>query len=67
MVAQIEIRTAGKGLVEFTVGQQPGVGSYLAAMEFELQTTVEIDPQMRLLGVTRRVKRACPVSVSVLH
>jgi hypothetical protein len=36
-------------------------------VEFELQTTVEIDPQIRLLGATRGVRRALSASLSILH
>ena len=52
-----------KDLVQLPVGQELGVGGYLAAMEFELQATVEIDPQMRSSGVTRRVRRTGSVVV----
>ena len=37
-----------KNLIQLAVGQEPGVGGDLAAMEFERQATVEIDPQMGL-------------------
>ncbi len=33
------------------------LGGDLAAVEFQLQAAVEIDPQMRLSGFTRRVRR----------
>ena len=37
-------------LVEFAVGQQPGVGRDLAAQEFQLQPAVETDPQIARFG-----------------
>jgi hypothetical protein len=36
-------------------------------MEFELEATVEIDPQMRLSCFTRRVTRGSPALMIVLH
>jgi hypothetical protein len=47
--------------------EEPSVRGELAAMEFELQATVEIDPQMRLSGFTRRVTRVPPAAMMVLH
>ena len=41
-----------KRLIEFAVGQQPGVGGGLAAGEFELQAAVELDRQIPVLAVT---------------
>ncbi len=49
------------------IGEQPGIRGDLAAVEFELQATVEIDPQMRLSGFTRRVTWGWPVVMMVLH
>ena len=42
-------------VVQFTVGQQPGIGGDPAAVEFQLQTTVEIDPQGPVIRFTRWV------------
>jgi hypothetical protein len=36
-------------------------------MEFELEATVEIDPQMRLSGFTHRVTRRWLVVMMVIH
>jgi hypothetical protein len=36
-------------------------------MEFKLEATVEIDPQMGSSGVTRRVTRGWPVVMMVIH
>jgi len=41
--------------VKFPVGQQPGVGRDLAAQKLELQSAVEIDPQISVLAVTHWV------------
>ena len=46
-----------KNIVQFPVGQEPSVRGNLAAVELQLQAAVEIDPQMRLSGFTRRVTR----------
>ena len=48
-------------LVEFSVRKQPGVGGDLAAHEPQLQTAIEIDPQLPVLAVTHRI------SPSALH
>ena len=42
-------------LVELSVRQQPGVSGDLAAHEPQLQTAIEIDPQLPVLAVTHRV------------
>ncbi len=42
-------------IVEFSVRKQPGVGSDLATHELQLQTAIEIDPQLPVLAVTHRV------------
>jgi len=36
-------------------------------MEFKLEATVEIDPQMGFSGFTRRVTRGAPIVMMVLH
>ena len=36
-----------KDLIQLGIGEGSGVRSYLAAMEFERQARVEIDPQRR--------------------
>jgi hypothetical protein len=36
-------------------------------MEFKLQATVEIDPQLEVSGVTRRVTPGWPIVMMVLH
>jgi hypothetical protein len=41
--------------VEFSVRKQPGVGGDLAAREPQLQTAIEIDPQLSVLAVTHRI------------
>ena len=42
-------------LIEFPTRQQPGVGGDLASQEPQLQSTVEIDPQVPVLAVTHWV------------
>ena len=54
-------------MIQFAIGEQPGIRGDLAAVEFQLQATVEIDPQMRLSGFTHRVTRVLPVVIMVLH
>ena len=44
-----------QGVVEFSLGQQPGVGRDPAAVEFQPQATVEIDPQGAIIRFTRWV------------
>jgi hypothetical protein len=39
-------------VVEFPVGQQPGVGGDAAAVEFQLQAAVEIDPERPIIRFT---------------
>jgi len=56
-----------KDLVQLAVGQEPSVGGDRAAVELALQAPVEIDAQMRLSGVTHRVRRTWSVSMMVLH
>ena len=56
-----------KGIVKLPVGEKSSVGSDLGTMEFELEATVEIDPQMRLSCFTRRVTRGSPALMIVLH
>ena len=55
-----------ESLVQLAVGQEASVRGDLAAVKFQLQAAVEIDPQMRLCGFTRRVIRLSPVVVMVL-
>ena len=56
-----------ENIVQLAVGQGPSVGRDPAAVKFQLQAAVEIDPQMRLSGFTRRVTRVSPVVMMVLH
>ena len=42
-------------VVEFAVGEQSGVGGDAAAVEFQLQAAVEIDPQSAVIRFTRWV------------
>ncbi len=56
-----------KNLVQRPVGQEPSVRRDLATVKFQLQATVKIDPQMRLSGFTRRVRRVWPAAMMVLH
>ena len=42
-------------VVQFTVGQQPGVGGDAAAVELEPQAAIEIDPQRAVIRFTRWV------------
>ena len=61
-----QIRQA-ENLVQLPVGQEPSIGGDLAAVEFQLQAAVEIDPQRVLSRVTRWVTRVRPVKMMVLH
>ncbi len=56
-----------ESIFEFAIGQQPGVGSHSGTVELQLQAAVEIQPQMRLSGFTRRVTRVSSVEMMVLH
>ena len=56
-----------ENLVQLAIGQEPSIGGDLAAVEFQLQAAVEIDPQMGFSGFTRRVTRGSPVVMMVLH
>jgi hypothetical protein len=49
-----------QGVVEFTDRQEPTVGSDLRAMEFQLQATVETDPQHPGFVCTHRVRHSIP-------
>src|SRR5262245_54070291 len=51
-----------EGVVEFPEREEPGVRGDGGAMEFELQTTVERDPQPRPIPFTRRVAHPTPSS-----
>jgi hypothetical protein len=44
-----------KRVVQFAVGQQAGVAGDAAAVEFQPQATVEIEPQRSVIRFTRRV------------
>ena len=46
-------RAEADGVVEFTIGQQSGIGGDPGAMELELQPAVEIEPQRALDRFTR--------------
>ena len=46
-----------KGIVKLPIGEKSSVGSDLGTVELKLQSTVEIDPQLEVSGVTRRVTR----------
>ncbi len=56
-----------KGVVKLPVGEQSGVRGDLGTMEFKLEATDEIDPQMGSSGFTRRVTRGLPIAMMVLH
>ncbi len=56
-----------ENIVQLAVGQEPSVRGDLTAVEFQPQAPVEIDPQMRLSGFTRRVRRVPPAAMMVLH
>ena len=53
-------RAETEGVVEFTIGQQSGIGGDPRAMELELQPVVEIEPQRALDRFTRRVRHDGP-------
>jgi hypothetical protein len=48
-------RAEAQGIVEFAIGQQPGIGGVPRAMELKLQTAVEIKPESTITRFTRRV------------
>jgi hypothetical protein len=56
-----------KGIVKLPVGEKSSVGSDPGTVELKLQAAVEIDPQVRLSGFTRRVRRIWYVTMMVLH
>ena len=56
-----------KRVIQFAIDEEAGIRGDLAAVKFQLQAAVEIDPQMRLSGFTRRVTRVSPVAMMVLH
>ena len=43
-----------KGVIQFTIREQTGVPGDFAAVEFQLQATVEIDPARVEFGLTHR-------------
>ena len=56
-----------KVIVKLPVREKSSVRGNLGIMEFELEATVEIDPQMRVSWLTRRVTRGSPVVMLVLR
>ncbi len=46
-----------ENIVQLTVDQEASVRRDLTTVKLQLQATVEIDPQMKLSGFTRRVTR----------
>ena len=42
-------------MVEFAIGQQPGIGGEPRTMELELQAAVKIEPEGTITRFTRRV------------
>ncbi len=46
-----------ENLVQLAIGQEPSVGGDLAAVEFQLQAAVEIDPQRWEFGFPNRIRR----------
>jgi hypothetical protein len=44
-----------EGIVEFPIGQQSGIGGDAGSVEFQLDATIEIDPQDVLLIVTHSI------------
>jgi hypothetical protein len=53
-------------VIQFAIGEQSGIPGDLAAVKFQLQATVEIDPKMRPSGFTRWVIRVLLVVIMVL-
>ena len=51
-------RSQPECLIEFAIRQQPGIRGDLAAQKFQLQSTVETDPQILVLAVTHWVPRS---------
>jgi hypothetical protein len=49
-----------KGVVEFSIGKQTGVGCDPGTVEFELQSAVEIDPKTLPFRFTHRVRHDRP-------
>ncbi len=45
-----------KGVIQFTIREQTGVGSHVAAMEFQLEAPVEFDPERLEFRFTHRVR-----------
>ena len=50
-------------VIEFTIGEQSGVGGDPGAMKLELQAAVEIKPQRLVLGFTRRICHRSPLQM----
>ena len=45
-------RGQAKGIIEFTIGKQPGIGCDPRAVELELQAAIEVEAQRRHIGFT---------------
>jgi hypothetical protein len=56
-----------ESFVQLAVGQEPSVRRDLAAMEFQLQAVVEIDPQRSLSWFTRWVRQVWPAMIMIEH
>jgi hypothetical protein len=47
-----------EGVVEFPIGQQSGIGRNAGSVKFQLDATVEIDPQDVFLSVTHGISHS---------
>lgn len=54
-----------KGVVQLPVGQEPGVRRDAAAVDLQLQPTVEIDPQGAIIRFTRWVGHPRPSNPTI--
>jgi hypothetical protein len=56
-------------IVQFTIGQQSGIGGDAAAVKFQLQAAVKIDPQRPIIRFTRWVfhELLCSAKNSISH
>ena len=54
-------------VVQFTVGQQPGIGGNRRIAKLEHQAAVEIEPQRTSICFTRRVRHRRPGWLKVRH
>ena len=60
-------RAETEGLVEFTVGEQSGIGGDAGTVELQLETAVEIEPRSVRFRFTLWVRQDCPRSNEISY